>query len=110
EVGFFLSIDGGREWRKLMTGLPTIRVDDILIHPRDNDVIIGTHGLASTSSMTLHRYNSLPAARCLIPRLSCLMCGRAPSGSTTCASVDLRAVQSCFVVRTRPRGRRSATT
>ena len=45
EVGFFLSIDGGREWRKLMTGLPTIRVDDILIHPRDNDVIIGTHGL-----------------------------------------------------------------
>ncbi|HKP37307.1 MAG TPA: hypothetical protein VJT71_10640 [Pyrinomonadaceae bacterium] len=45
EVGFFLSIDGGREWRKLMSGLPTVRVDDILIHPRDNDVIIGTHGL-----------------------------------------------------------------
>jgi len=27
-----------------MTGLPTVRIDDILVHPRDNDLIIGTHG------------------------------------------------------------------
>lgn len=27
-----------------MTGLPTVRVDDLLIHPRDNDLIAGTHG------------------------------------------------------------------
>ncbi len=27
-----------------MTGLPTVRVDDILVHPRDNDLIVGTHG------------------------------------------------------------------
>jgi hypothetical protein len=27
-----------------MNGLPTVRVDDILVHPRDNDLIIGTHG------------------------------------------------------------------
>jgi hypothetical protein len=27
-----------------MTGLPSVRVDDILIHPRDRDLIIGTHG------------------------------------------------------------------
>jgi hypothetical protein len=27
-----------------MSGMPTIRVDDILVHPRDNDLIIGTHG------------------------------------------------------------------
>ena len=27
-----------------MNGLPWVRVDDILIHPRDNDLIIGTHG------------------------------------------------------------------
>ena len=44
ELGFFISIDGGREWKSLMSGLPTVRVDDILIHPRDGDVIIGTHG------------------------------------------------------------------
>ncbi len=44
ELGFYLSFDGGREWKPLMSGLPMVRVDDILIHPRDGDVIIGTHG------------------------------------------------------------------
>ena len=27
-----------------MTGMPSVRVDDILIHPRERDLIIGTHG------------------------------------------------------------------
>ena len=27
-----------------MNGLPTVRIDDILVHPRDNDPILGTHG------------------------------------------------------------------
>jgi hypothetical protein len=27
-----------------MTGLPTVRIDDIMVHPRDNDLIVGTHG------------------------------------------------------------------
>ena len=27
-----------------MTGLPTVRVDDVMVHPRDNDLILGTHG------------------------------------------------------------------
>ena len=44
EFGLFVSIDGGREWRPFMSGLPTVRVDDLLIHPRDNDLIVGTHG------------------------------------------------------------------
>jgi hypothetical protein len=44
EFGLFVSLDGAREWKKFMTGLPSVRVDDILIHPRDRDLIIGTHG------------------------------------------------------------------
>lgn len=44
EYGLYISIDAGREWKKFMSGLPTIRVDDLLIHPRDNDLIVGTHG------------------------------------------------------------------
>jgi hypothetical protein len=39
-----MTLDGGKEWRKFMTGLPTVRVDDILIHPRDRDLIVATHG------------------------------------------------------------------
>src|ERR1043166_2667636 len=27
-----------------MSGMPTLRIDDILVHPRDNDLIVGTHG------------------------------------------------------------------
>ena len=27
-----------------MQGLPTVRIDDIIIHPRDRDLIAGTHG------------------------------------------------------------------
>jgi photosystem II stability/assembly factor-like uncharacterized protein len=44
EYAFFVSLNGGREWKPLMNGLPTVRIDDILVHPRDNDLIVGTHG------------------------------------------------------------------
>lgn len=44
ELGLFVSFTGGREWKPFMSGLPTVPVDDILIHPRDNDLIVGTHG------------------------------------------------------------------
>jgi photosystem II stability/assembly factor-like uncharacterized protein len=44
EFGFYVSIDEGASWRELMTGLATVRVDDIVVHPRDGDLVLGTHG------------------------------------------------------------------
>ena len=44
EYGLFISLNGGGEWKRFMTGLPTVRIDDLVIHPRDNDLIAGTHG------------------------------------------------------------------
>ena len=44
EFGLFLSYDGGKSWKKFMNNLPTVRVDDILVHPRENDLIVATHG------------------------------------------------------------------
>jgi photosystem II stability/assembly factor-like uncharacterized protein len=44
EFGLYVTMNGGREWKKFMTGMPSTRVDDILIHPRDRDLIVGTHG------------------------------------------------------------------
>ncbi len=44
EYALYISVNGGREWKRFMTGLPTVRVDDLLVHPRDNDLIVGTHG------------------------------------------------------------------
>jgi photosystem II stability/assembly factor-like uncharacterized protein len=43
EFGLFISLNGGKSWQKFMSNLPTSRVDDILIHPRDNDLIVATH-------------------------------------------------------------------
>ena len=44
EYAFYISLTGGKDWKRFMTGLPTVRIDDILVHPRDNDLIVGTHG------------------------------------------------------------------
>jgi hypothetical protein len=44
EYAFYVSLDGGKAWKRFMNGLPTVRIDDILVHPRDNDLILGTHG------------------------------------------------------------------
>jgi photosystem II stability/assembly factor-like uncharacterized protein len=44
EYGFYVSLDGGGQWKRFMNGLPTVRVDDVMVHPRDNDLILGTHG------------------------------------------------------------------
>jgi photosystem II stability/assembly factor-like uncharacterized protein len=43
EFGLYVSTDGGLEWKKFMNGLPSARVDDILVHPRESDLIVGTH-------------------------------------------------------------------
>ncbi len=44
EFGLFVTIDGGRDWKPFMTGLPRVRLDDLLIHPREADLIVATHG------------------------------------------------------------------
>jgi photosystem II stability/assembly factor-like uncharacterized protein len=44
EFALYVSLDGSKSYQKFMTGLPSVRIDDILIHPRDRDLIIATHG------------------------------------------------------------------
>jgi photosystem II stability/assembly factor-like uncharacterized protein len=44
EHALFYSIDRGAEWRPLKANLPTTLYDDLLIHPRDNDLVVATHG------------------------------------------------------------------
>ena len=38
------SLDGGRHWNELRSNLPTIPVHDLVIHPRENDLVVGTFG------------------------------------------------------------------
>ncbi|MEO6051766.1 MAG: hypothetical protein ABIP78_10605 [Pyrinomonadaceae bacterium] len=44
EFGLFISSNRGGSWTQFRQNLPTVPVDDILIHPRDNDLILATHG------------------------------------------------------------------
>src|SRR5262249_6606412 len=44
EFGLWASFNRGASWMQLKNNLPTVPVDDIVIHPRENDLILGTHG------------------------------------------------------------------
>jgi|DewCreStandDraft_2_1066082.scaffolds.fasta_scaffold00044_55 photosystem II stability/assembly factor-like uncharacterized protein len=42
--GVFVSFDGGRRWRRFGGNMPTVPVTDLLVHPRDGDLVVGTYG------------------------------------------------------------------
>ena len=44
ERGAYFSMNRGTRWLKFENDFPIVPVDDIAIHPRDNDLIFGTHG------------------------------------------------------------------
>src|SRR5207244_3693685 len=43
EFGFFVSLDDGKNWSRFMPNLPIGRTDEVLVHPRENDLILATH-------------------------------------------------------------------
>jgi photosystem II stability/assembly factor-like uncharacterized protein len=44
EFGAFWSWNGGDTWVELTVGMPTQPVNDLVLHPRDNDLVLATHG------------------------------------------------------------------
>ncbi|MBL8066188.1 MAG: hypothetical protein JNM34_10065 [Chthonomonadaceae bacterium] len=45
EKGIWISVDRGQSWIKAHgAGFPTVPVDDIKQHPRERDLVLGTHG------------------------------------------------------------------
>ena len=44
EKSVYFSYDRGLSWAKLGSKLPTVAIHDLVIHPRDGDLIAGTHG------------------------------------------------------------------
>ena len=40
----YVTFDGGANWNKLRNNMPNNPVEDLKIHPRENDLIVGTHG------------------------------------------------------------------
>jgi hypothetical protein len=47
ETGIFVSLDKGQSFRRLRgRNFPTVRVDELTIHPRDNALLVASHGRA----------------------------------------------------------------
>jgi photosystem II stability/assembly factor-like uncharacterized protein len=44
EFGLYVSLDGGDEWMPWRHGVPAVGVRDLVVHPREHDLVIGTHG------------------------------------------------------------------
>ena len=44
EFGVYVTLDRGASWHRIGGQIPTVPVDDLAIHPRENDLILGTHG------------------------------------------------------------------
>ena len=109
EFGLFVSLDGGKNWQKFMNNLPTVRVDDILVHPRDNDLIVATHGRSVWIADDITPLQQLTPA----VRDAGRDAVRHPSawrGSTISRTASRSAGRRCSSARTRRAARRSATT
>lgn len=46
EMSLKFSINGGADWSRIRGNFPTVAVNDIRIHPKMKDAVIGTHGRA----------------------------------------------------------------
>lgn len=42
--GLYVSIDAGENWQKWNDSFPTVPVKDMVIHPREDDLVLGTFG------------------------------------------------------------------
>ena len=44
DFGVYASLDGGKAWQRMKNGITTNPVHDLAIHPREHELIVGTHG------------------------------------------------------------------
>jgi photosystem II stability/assembly factor-like uncharacterized protein len=44
EAGLYVSVNRGEDWTHWTHGLPPAPVHDLVLHPRDHDLVIATHG------------------------------------------------------------------
>jgi len=44
EVGLYITMDGGKNWKKFTNNMPSVAVHFIDLHKRTNDLVMGTHG------------------------------------------------------------------
>jgi photosystem II stability/assembly factor-like uncharacterized protein len=63
ESGLWFTPDRGKSWMKVGGTFPTVPVYEITLHPRDNDMIVATHGRAIWILDDLSPFQQYAAAR-----------------------------------------------
>ncbi|NTV81336.1 MAG: hypothetical protein HGA24_07935, partial [Candidatus Aminicenantes bacterium] len=62
DMGVYVTTDGGKTWTVLGGNLPTVYAHDLIIHPRDNIIVIATHGRGMWA-LDADKVNNKPAPR-----------------------------------------------
>lgn len=62
EFGLFVTQDGGKRWFRWTHGFPTVSAMDVVVHPREHDLVIGTHGRAAYVLDDIRPLRTLSAA------------------------------------------------
>jgi len=44
EFGLYISLDGGKGWARFDNNVPRVGIRDMIIHPHENSLVMGTHG------------------------------------------------------------------
>jgi len=65
DMGVYVSTDGGRSWQVLGSELPSCYVHDLIVHPRDNVIVIATHGrgMWALNADPVNKKNQLPRSQ-----------------------------------------------
>ena len=65
--GVYVSKDRGKNWHTYGHNLPTVAVHDLVIHPRERELIVGTHGRSVwiADALPLQEMSALPASTAL---------------------------------------------
>lgn len=77
ETGLYVSVTGGNDWFRLGGNLPPVPVHDLLVHKRENDLVVATHArgifilddasaiqeLAAAAAKTAHLFPMRTATR-----------------------------------------------
>lgn len=66
--GLYVSIDAGNNWQKWTAGFPTVSTKDLVVHPREHDLIIGTFGRAAWVLDDIRPLRAIASNRALLQR------------------------------------------
>ncbi|HEX2779289.1 MAG TPA: hypothetical protein VHM30_07310, partial [Gemmatimonadaceae bacterium] len=87
DVAAYVSRDRGQSWQKFMTGLGTVPVYDLQIHPRDHELMAATHGRSvwAVDVAALEQMNdsALTASAFLFAPKTAYQYGEAPGAETS---------------------------